>query len=114
MLNPTATVSENGEDLDIPTLIQIHTAIIYEAVGDFLGLLAYAFGDVDGDGYIRAVPTPVISDGAAQEHRGIDIPATLQVQPPLTFLITFKYLAPGQREAMFLALQRIRAEFCLK
>ncbi|KEF51933.1 uncharacterized protein A1O9_11923 [Exophiala aquamarina CBS 119918] len=114
VLNPSTTVSGYAEDMDIPTLIQIHTAIIHESVGDFLGLLAYAFGDVDGDGFIRAIPTPVISDGAADEHRGIDIPATLQVQPPLTFLITFKYLAPGQREAMFLALQRIQAEFCLK
>ena len=114
MLSPNTTMSKHGEDLDVPTLIQIHTAIIHETVGDFLGLMAYAFGDVDGDGNIRAVPTPFISDGAAQEHRGIDIPATLQIQPPLTYLITFKYLAPGQREALFLALQRIRAEFCVK
>jgi hypothetical protein len=113
VLNPAAAISDIGEHLDIPTLLQIHTAIIHETVGEFLGLLAYAFGDVDDDGNIRAIPTPVISDGAAQEHRGIDIPATLQIQPPSTYLITFKYLAPGQREAMFLALQRIRAELCL-
>ncbi|KAK5050820.1 hypothetical protein LTR84_003379 [Exophiala bonariae] len=108
------TTPSSPDDLDIPTLLQIHTAIIHETVADFLGLLAYAFGDIDGEGQIRPVPTPVISDGATEEHRGINIPTTLQIQPPLTFLITFKYLAPGQREAMFLALQRIRAEFCLK
>lgn len=109
--SPRASYSDN---LDIFALLQIHTAIIHETVADFLGLLAYAFGDIDSEGQVRPVPTPVISDGAAQEHRGINIPATLQIQPPLTFLVTFKYLAPGQREAMFLALQRIRAEFCLK
>lgn len=116
VLTPTRVLTKvsNGEDLNIHNLIQTHTTIVHETVRDFLGLLAYAFGDVDGNGHIRSIPTLVISDGAVQEHRGIDIPATLQIQPPLTYLITLRYLGPGQREAIFVALQRIRAEFCLK
>jgi len=82
-----------------------------ETVRDFLGTLAYALGDVDKDGRQRVVPTAFGSDGRSTEHRGIDVPSTLQVQAPLAYLITLKYLGSSQREAMFLALQRIRAEF---
>lgn len=95
-------------------LVSLHTAAIHETVRDFLGTLAYAFGDVDDQGRDRPIPTPVVSDGAAKVHRGINIPAVLQVQPPLSFLVTSKYIQPAQLEAVFLALQRVRAEFCLR
>lgn len=112
-LAPSATATCDG-GIDFHALVQEHTAIIHETVRDFLGTLGYAFGDVDAEGITRSALTPVTSDGAALDHRGIDIPATLQIQPPLSHLISLPYLRQGQREAMFLALQRVRAEFCLK
>ncbi|KAH0836291.1 hypothetical protein FOPE_04289 [Fonsecaea pedrosoi] len=96
---------------DISELVTTHTKVIQETVGDFLGTLAFAFGDVDRNGLARNTPTAVVSDGASTEQRGIDIPSALQVQAPLSYLITLRCLGPGQREAMFLALQRVRAEF---
>jgi hypothetical protein len=36
-----------------------------------------------------------------------------QIQAPLSYLMTLRYLAPGQREAMVMTLQRIRAESCI-
>ncbi|KIW30676.1 hypothetical protein, variant 1 [Cladophialophora immunda] len=105
----------NGDSTDgTDELVITHTAVIHEIVKDFLGTLAYAFGDVDKNGRLRNTPTAVVGDGASTEQRGIDIPSTLQVQAPLSHLITLKYLGPGQREAMFLALQRIRAEFSVR
>ncbi len=91
-----------------------HTATLQETARDFIGTLAYAFGDVDESGRSRALPTAFVGDGAFSESRGIDVPSTLQVQGPLSYLITLKYLGPGQRESMYLALQRIRAEFCIR
>ncbi|EXJ61264.1 uncharacterized protein A1O5_11821 [Cladophialophora psammophila CBS 110553] len=95
-------------------LVISHTTIIHETVKDFLGTLAYAFGDVDKNGKMRSTSTAVVGDGASTEPRGIDFPSTLQVQAPLSYLISLKYLGHGQREAMFLALQRIRAEFSVR
>ena len=97
--------------MNVDKMVMSHTAVLQETVRDFLGTLAYALGDVDEDGRAQSLPTAIVSDGATDKHRGINAPATLQVQAPLSYLITLKYLGPGQREAMFLALQRIRAEF---
>ena len=95
-------------------LIISHTATLQETVREFIGQMAYAFGDVDESGQSRSMPTAFVGDGTFSESRGIDVPSTLQVQAPLSYLITLKYLGPGQRESMFLALQRIRAEFCIR
>jgi len=108
--NPSAGAAAEASTT-IQGLISLHTVAVQETVQDFLGTLAYAFGDVDERGRERPVPTPVVSGGAAPEHRGINIPATLQIQPSLAFLVTLRYLGPGQQEAMILALQRVRAEF---
>ncbi len=97
----------------IDETISLHLAVVHETVRDFLGTFSYAFGDVDEHGRAHPVPTAAVGDGPRNEHRGVNVPATLQIQPPLSHLITLKYLAPGQREAMYLALQRIRAEFTL-
>ena len=114
-ISGTSSSSSRDNDFEgMSDLVASHTAIIHETVGDFLGTLAYAFGDVDEDGHVRSIPTPVVSDGTATEHRGINVPATLQIQPPLAHLITSRYLGAGQREAMLLALQRVRAEFSLR
>lgn len=106
-----AIKSQLGDDQD---LISFHTTVVHETVRFFLGTLAYAFGDVDELGCLRPLPTAVVSDGAVSEHRGVNIPATLQIHMPLSYLITLKYLAPGQREGMFVALQRMRAEFSVR
>ncbi|ETI28742.1 hypothetical protein G647_01193 [Cladophialophora carrionii CBS 160.54] len=112
-LPKTQTTRVSGRTID--DLILSNTAVLQETVRDFIGQLAYALGDVDENGQSRPIPTGFVSGGgAASEHRGIDVPSTLQVQGPLSYLITLKYLGPGQREAMFLALQRIRAEFCIR
>ncbi|KAI1621250.1 hypothetical protein EDD37DRAFT_108889 [Exophiala viscosa] len=103
-----ATVEQTSTRDD---LVSLHTAVLQDNVRDFLGVLAYAFGDVDECGRLRSVPTPVLSDGASTIHRGINTPATLQTLAPLSYLITLRYLEPSQREAMYLALRRIRAEF---
>lgn len=95
-------------------LISLHTAVLQDNVRDFLGTLGYAFGDVDECGRLRSVPTPVVSNGASTIQRGINTPATLQVLPPLSFLVTLRYIVPSQREAMYLALRRIRAEFRIR
>ncbi|KIX93276.1 uncharacterized protein Z520_10919 [Fonsecaea multimorphosa CBS 102226] len=106
---------DNGSSTeDTGELVTLHTAEIHRTVKDFLGTLSYAFGDVDKNGQVRNTVTAVVGDGVSTEQRGIDIPSTLQVQAPLSYLITLKYLGPGQREAMFLALQRIRAEFSVR
>ncbi|RVX73431.1 hypothetical protein B0A52_03073 [Exophiala mesophila] len=102
------------DDRDVSSLIWEHIETIHDTTREFLGLLGYAFGDVDSKGRVRPTPTPYISDGIAREHRGIDVIAVLQIEPPLTFLVSLKDLGPGQREAIFLALQRIRAEFSLR
>lgn len=96
---------------NVDNLIISHTAAIQETIKEFLGTLAWALGDVDYEGRLRPLPTAITNDGASPDHRGIDITSTMQVQAPLAYLVTLQYLAPGQREAMFLALQRIRAEF---
>ncbi|KAL6242242.1 hypothetical protein RBB50_010790 [Rhinocladiella similis] len=96
------------------TLVQSQTTALQETVLDFLGTLSYAFGDVDGCGHSQAQPSRAVSEGEDQNVRGINVPATLQVQPPLAFLVKLKHLGTGQREAMHLALQRLRAEFCLR
>ncbi|KAJ9640143.1 hypothetical protein H2204_003368 [Knufia peltigerae] len=101
-------------NLDRNSIVQVQTAALQETVRDFLGTLGYAFGDVDAHGHSQARPSRAVSEGADQEVRGINVPATLQVQPPLAFLIRLEYLGSGQREAMYLALQRLRAEFCLR
>lgn len=102
------------DDRDVSGLIWEHIETIHDTTRQFLGLLGYAFGDIDSMGRVRPTPTTYISDGVAPQHRGIDVPATLQIEPPLTFLVSLKDLGPGQREAIFLALQRIRAEFSLR
>lgn len=114
MLDSQTADGSSSTTMNINGLIISHTATLQETVRDFIGTLAYALGDVDKNGWLRSVPTAFLSDGASTEHRGIDVPSTLQVQAPLSYLITLKYLGPGQREAMFVALQRIRAEFRLK
>ena len=91
-----------------------HTAVLQETVRDFIGTLAYALGDVDEEGRQRGISTGFIGNGMSTEQRGIDVPSTLQVQAPLSYLITLKHLGPGQREAMFLALQRIQGEFRIR
>jgi len=91
-----------------------HTATLQETVREFVGILAYALGDVDENGRSRSNSTGFVVDGSSSELRGIDVPSTLQVQAPLAYLITLKYLGSGQREAMFLALQRIRGEFRIR
>jgi hypothetical protein len=111
-LSKTPTTRIGGRTIE--DLIISNTAVLQETVRDFLGQMAYALGDVDNSGRPRSIPTGFVSGGAASEHRGIDVPSTLQVQAPLSYLISLKYLGPGQREAMFLALQRIRAEFCIR
>ncbi|KAK4941319.1 hypothetical protein LTR10_018729 [Elasticomyces elasticus] len=95
-------------------LVSLHTAVLQDNVRDFLGILAYAFGDVDECGQLRPVPTPVLSDGASTIHRGINGPATMQILAPLSYLITLRYIGPSQREAMYLALRRVRAEYCVR
>ncbi|KAK5216886.1 hypothetical protein LTR72_010256 [Exophiala xenobiotica] len=110
-LSAKAREQERVTRSDLETL---HTTALQETVQDFIGTLSYAFGDVDENGHCRSVPSPAVSEGNHQESRGINVPATMQVQPPLAFLTTLRYLGPGQREAMFLALQRVRAEFCLR
>jgi hypothetical protein len=94
-------------------MIRSHTATLQETVRDFIGSLAYAFGDVDRNGLSRPSPTAFVNGGAGSELRGIDVPSTLQVSAPLSYLVSLEYLDPGQREAMYLALQRIRGEFCV-
>ncbi len=110
---PSAKVREY-ERVICSDLVALHTTALQETVQDFIGTLSYAFGDVDENGHSRPVPSPAVSEGNHQESRGINVPATMQVQPPLAFLTTLTYLGPGQREAMLLALQRVRAEFCLR
>jgi len=118
ILDALATLSDNRTTFEsfktVNDMAKSHTAVLQETVRDFIGTLAYAFGDVDKNGNSRSALTPFVSGGAATELRGIDVPATLQVQAPLSYLVTLAYLGPGQREAMFLALQRIRAEFCIR
>lgn len=110
---PSAKVGEYEGQI-CSDLVTLHTTAIQEIVQDFIGTMSYAFGDVDENGNSRPVPSPAVSEGNRQESRGINVPATMQVQPPLVFLTTLRCLGPGQREAMFLALQRVRAEFCLR
>lgn len=104
----------HGTAKTVDELVVSHTAVLQDTVRDFVGTLAYALGDVDDNGVQRAVSSPFLSSGVTTEHRGIDVPSTLQVQAPLAYLITLKYLGPGQLEAMFLALQRIQAEFRIR
>ncbi|EXJ78938.1 hypothetical protein A1O3_08438 [Capronia epimyces CBS 606.96] len=98
----------------VSDLISWHTAMVHNTVRDFLGTFAYAFGDVDGHGHVRTTPTPVVSDGTSQHQRGINVPATLQIYAPLTYLVTLECLEADQRESMVLALQRVGAEFSLR
>jgi len=109
-----STDSSGDESARLSALISRHTVAIHNTVAEFIGTISYAFGDVDDEGLPRPAPTVVVADGASSECRGIDVPATFQIHPPLAFLINLKYLGPGQREAMFVALQRVRAEFCLR
>ena len=110
---PSAKMTEY-ERVMCSDLVNLHITTLQETVQDFIGTLSYAFGDVDKNGHSRPVPSPAMSEGNHQESRGVNVPATMQVQPPLAFLTTLRYLGPGQRDAMFLALQRVRAEFCLR
>ncbi|KAJ9601872.1 hypothetical protein H2200_013621 [Cladophialophora chaetospira] len=118
LIDAISTLSSNkpshARTTAIDEMIMSHTATLQDTVRDFIGTLAYALGDLDENGCSRPISTGFVNDGASSGNRGIDVPSTLQVQAPLSYLITLKYLGSGQREAMFLALQRIRAEFRIR
>jgi len=90
------------------------TAILQDTVDHFRGIIGYGFGDVNDQGQVRSLPTPVLSNGTSTDHRGIDIPPHFQLFPPITFLLSLRYITPTQHEALLKALNRLRAEFRLR
>jgi len=90
--------------------ISLHTTLVHETIRDFLGTFDYAFGDVDEYGCARPVPTAA-TNITSSKYRIVNGHTALQIQPPLSYLTTLKHLGLGQRDAMLLAQERIRAEF---
>ncbi|KIW63763.1 hypothetical protein PV04_08741 [Phialophora macrospora] len=95
--------------------ISLHTTLVQETIRDFLGTFDYAFGDVDEEACVRTVPTAATAAGlTSTKYRFVNGHTTLQIQPPLAYLTTLKHLGLGQRDAMLLAQERIRAEFSVR
>ena len=90
-----------------------HTHIFHKSLQNYIGMFAYAFGDIDDNGVARSELTPAIGDGSFRSHRGVNVLGSLQIQPPMSFLITSHHLNDEEREAIYAALQRFRAEFQL-
>jgi hypothetical protein len=100
-------------DSTVDKLMVSHINDLQETVRDVLGQMAYAFGDIDEVGRTRPIATGYINNGASMKNRFADGAAMFQIQAPVTYLMTLRYLAPGQREAMVMVLQRLRAEQCI-
>ena len=90
-----------------------HNHLFHKALQDYIGMFAYAFGDIDDNGLSRCELTPAMCDGSLRARRGINVLGSLQIQPPMSFLITSHYIDEEERQAVGAALQRFRAEFQL-
>lgn len=80
---------------------------------DFIGVFAYALGDIDDHGRSRPEATAATRNGRLRASRGVNVLGALQIHAPLRHLATSPSLNPHESRAVSDAIARLNAEFRL-
>ena len=96
--------------------ISHHLSIFRRRLSDFIGIIGYAFGDLDQDGRLRGFFTRTDETKGTQYTNGyeINVAAVWQIYPPVLYFLCplcDSLLEDWQRNALSKALLRMRKEF---
>ena len=109
--------SEEYQD-SIEERISHHVSVFRRRVSDFIGIIGYAFGDLDQDGRLRGLFTRTDDTKGTQYTNGyeINVAAVWQAYPPVLYFLCplcDSLLEDWQRQALSRALSRMRREFLI-